>query len=238
VTVYRDTGIVLRTYRLGEADRIVVVLTPAHGKVRAVAKGVRKTKSRFGARLEPLSHCAFLFYEGRDLDIVSQADVIDHFATVRGDLDRLTKGIALCEAVDLITHEREPGERRYQMLLGALRALAAADRPLLVPAFFWKLLDAEGYRPEVDACVACGSDGPLVAFDLDQGGALCRSCRQGVAVSPEVFVLLQQILGGGLVAALNEPASTATHELESLATRAMEHNLERRLRAMGVLGRL
>ena len=79
VSLYRDTGIVLRTYKLGEADRIVVLLTAAHGKVRAVAKGVRKTKSRFGARLEPLTHVSLLLYEGRELDVVSQAETIDHF---------------------------------------------------------------------------------------------------------------------------------------------------------------
>ena len=92
-TIHRDEGIVLRTYKLGEADRIVVFLTKARGKVRAVAKGVRKTKSKFGSRLEPMSHCVLQLYEGRELDIVTQAESIDNFRAVREDLDRIGRGV-------------------------------------------------------------------------------------------------------------------------------------------------
>src|SRR5439155_4918512 len=142
-----DQGVVLRTIRLGESDRIVSLVTEGRGKVRAVAKGVRKTKSRFGGRLEPTSHVALQLYEGRELDVVTQAEVIDHFRVVREDLDRLARATPLLEAVDHIAEEREPNPRLYQMLVGALRALAAADSPLLVPAFFWKLLALEGFQP-------------------------------------------------------------------------------------------
>src|SRR5690606_38858944 len=101
VALYRDRGVVLRTYKLGEADRIVVMLTRGHGKIRAVAKGIRKTKSRFGGRLEPASHVDLLVYEGRgDLDIVSQAETVDHFAHVRDDLERLGRAVAILEAAD------------------------------------------------------------------------------------------------------------------------------------------
>jgi DNA repair protein RecO (recombination protein O) len=235
VSLYRDAGVVLRTYRLGEADRIVVLMTSEHGKVRAVAKGVRRTKSRFGARLEPLSHVALLLYEGRELDIVSQAETIDHFRSVRENLDRLTQGVALLEAVDQMAQEREPNPRLYQMLVGALRSLAARPAPLLVPAFYWKALAADGVHPELDCCVSCGAPGPLVAFDLEEGGLLCRTCRRGTAVSAPAVELLRRILGGGLVAALDEPPSPVTHEVGVLATRAMEHHLERRLRAIALL---
>jgi DNA repair protein RecO (recombination protein O) len=235
MTVYRDSGVVLRTYRLGEADRIVVLMTAQHGKVRAVAKGVRKPKSRFGARLEPLSHVAMLLYEGRQLDIVSQADSLDHFRALREDLDRLTRAMALLEVVDQVAQEREANTRLYQMLVGALRALAAQPAPLLVPAFYWKVLAAEGMRPELDACVSCGSPGPLVAFDVGEGGVLCRTCRRGRAISDDGVALLRRLLGGDLVGVLAEPASPATHEVEVLATEAMEHHLERRLRAVTLL---
>ncbi|MBK9181104.1 MAG: DNA repair protein RecO [Acidimicrobiales bacterium] len=233
--LYRDHGIVLRTYKLGEADRIVSLVTERHGKVRAVAKGVRKTSSRFGARLEPTSHVSLLLYEGRELDIVSQAETIDQFRAIRGDLHRLTRAIALLEAVDQVSQERHEDPHLYQMLLGALRQLDARDAPLLLPAFFWKLLAHEGFRPELDVCVSCGSDGPLVAFDLDEGGALCRSCRRGVPLSPEALDLLRRILGGGLAGVLAGPASPGTGELEALATRALEHHLERRLRSLTLL---
>ncbi len=233
--LYRDTGIVLRTYKLGEADRIVVLLTQHHGKVRAVAKGVRRTKSRFGARLEPLSHVSLLMYRGRDLDVVSQAESIDHFRALRDELDRLTRAVALLEVVDQLAQEHEENPRLYSMLLGALRSLAAQDAPLLVPAFFWKLLAAEGYEPVLDACVTCNEPGPIVAFDLTEGGVLCRNCRRGNALSPEALDLMRRILGGELVSALAESASPATHEVEVLATRAVEHHIERRLRVVALL---
>ncbi len=235
MSLYRDEGIVLRTWKLGEADRIVVVLTRGRGKVRAVAKGVRKTRSKFGARLEPTSHVALQFYEGRELDIVTQADSIDHFRAIRDDLDRLAKASALLEAVDQVAPEREANARLFAMLLGALRALSAANSPLVVPAFFLKVLALEGYRPVIDVCVACAAEEELVAFDADAGGTLCRSCRRGSAISPEALGLLRQILGGQLGAALNVAPSAATHEVDQLAIRAFEHHLERRLRSVHVI---
>ncbi len=170
----------LRTYKLGEADRIVVLLTAENGKVRAVAKGVRKTMSRFGARLEPMSHVRLLLYRGRELDIVSQAESVEPLAPMLASLDRASQGMAVLEAADQLALEREPNEQLYRMVIGALRTIAERPSPLVVPAFFWKLLAAEGLRPELDACVRCGEDGEaiaLVAFDLGEGGVLCRNCR-------------------------------------------------------------
>ena len=235
--LYRDQGVVLRTIKLGEADRIVTFVTQAHGKVRAVAKGVRKTKSRFGGRLEPMSHLALQFYEGRELDIVTQADTLDHFRPVRDDLDRVARATSLLEAVDQVAQEREPNPRLYQMLVGALRALAAGNAPLIVPAFFWKLLSLEGAHPLLDECASCGSPDGLEAFDLTQGGVLCRDCRRGIAVSAEALGVVRRILGGGLAEVLSEPAGPATYEVEHLASHALEQHLERRLRSLHVLDR-
>jgi DNA repair protein RecO (recombination protein O) len=235
MSLYRDTGVVLRTYRLGEADRIVVLMTAQHGKVRAVAKGVRKPKSRFGGRLEPTSHVSLLLYEGRQLDIISQAESLDYLRAIREDLDRLTRAMALLEVVDQVAQEGEPDARLYQMLVGALRTLAAQAAPLLVPAFYWKVLANDGLRPEIDGCVSCGAPEPLVAFDVAEGGTLCRTCRRGMALSAPALALLRRILGGDLVGALAEPASPATHEVEVLAIQAMEHHLERRLRTVTLL---
>ena len=229
--LYADRGVVLRTYRLGEADRIVVIFTEGHGKVRAVAKGVRKTKSRFGARLEPTSHVALLLYEGRELDVVTQADSIDHHPAVRSDLGRLAKATAVVEAVDHVSQDREADANRYRMVVGALRALERQDSPLLVAAFYWKVLAAEGVAPIVDACARCGATTGLVAFDLVEGGVLCRACRSGVPISEGALALLRRVLSGGLTAALAEPAGPATYELDALATGAFEVHVERRLKA-------
>lgn len=235
--LYRDHGIVLRTYKLGEADRIIHLVTEHHGKVRAVAKGVRKTRSKFGARLEPTSHIAVQLYEGRELDIVTQAESVDHFRGLRDDLDRLTRAVTMLEAVDQVSMEREPNPKLYRMLLGGLRSLAQHDSPLVVAAFLWKLLSLEGFQPMVDSCATCGRTDDLVAFDLEEGGVLCRTDRQGTAITPEALDLLRRILGGQLAAALNEDPSPATVELDHLAVRAMEHHLERRLRSVGLLDR-
>ena len=225
--LYRDTGVVLRTYKLRESDRIVIFHTAENGKVRAVAKGVRKTKSKFGARLEPTSHVALQLYEGRELDIVTQAESIDHFRPIRDDLDRLGRAVTMLETVDQVAMEREPNPALYRMLLGALRSLAARNTPLVVAGFHWKLLALEGFRPVVETCVLCEEDEDLVAFDPVEGGLLCSQHRRGTRVSPAAVELLRQILGGRLAQALDEPASPATHEVE--------HHLERRLRSVGVL---
>ena len=232
--LYRDTAVILRTYKLGEADRIVVMLTEHHGKVRAVAKGVRKTTSKFGARLEPLSHVHLLLYQGRELDIVSQADSVETRASLVGDLDHLTSGLAIVEAVEQMTMEREPAPHIYRMLVGALRTVAARSGPLVVSSFYWKLLASEGVRPELDACVRCGATEPLIAFDVLEGGVLCRSCRTGAPISADALELMRMILGGRMNEALDVPASFATHEVASHATRALEHHLERRLRTVAM----
>jgi DNA repair protein RecO (recombination protein O) len=243
VGLYRDQGIVLRTWRLGESDRIVNLLTERHGKVRAVVKGVRKTKSRFGSRLEPMVHCSLLFYEGRELDIVTQAEALEVFRPVREDLARLAKASSLLEATDQLAQERHAAPRLYAMLLGGLRALAAHDAALLVPAFFLKLLSTEGFHPLLDECAVCGGRYGLSGFDLAQGGVLCVSCTAGrggddVSLSDAGLDLVRRILGGDLVGALAAPVTPATTEVERLATRAMEHHLERRLRSVPVAGAL
>jgi DNA repair protein RecO (recombination protein O) len=158
---------------------------------------------------------------------------------VREDLDRLAKATSLLESVDQVTQERSSAPRVYQMLLGALRALAAQNSALLVPAFFWKLLSAEGVHPLLEQCARCGvtDPGELVAFELAEGGVLCRSCRSGVPISADALALLRRILGGGLASCLGEPASRATREVDHLATAAMETHLERRLRSISVLDR-
>ena len=243
MSLYRDNGVVLRTYRLGEADRIVVLMTAGHGKVRAVAKGVRKTKSRFGSRLEPGSNASLLLYEGRELDIVTQAETIDYFRPIRDDLNRMTDAMAMLEAVDHTAQEREPDGRLYQMLVAALRTLAGREErsALLVGAFYWKLLSLGGYGPLLDCCASCGAGGSsgdsveLVAFDLTEGGALCRGCRRGQPISPEALSLLRRVLEGGLAGALAEPESPVVTEVAMLAIHSMEQHLERRLRAVRIL---
>lgn len=235
--LYRDTGVVLRTYKLRESDRIVVIHTEENGKVRAVAKGVRKTRSKFGARLEPMSHVRLLLYGGRELDIVSQAESVESLAPMLSSLDRASQGLAALEAVDQLSLEREPNPQLYRMIVGVLRTIAERPSPVNVPAFYWKLLANEGVRPRLDACIRCDRCEPdvqLVAFDLNEGGVLCRDHRSGQALSAGALALMRDILDGRLVQALAEEESPVTHEVSALATHAVEFHIERRLRAVAM----
>ncbi len=234
MSVYRDSAVVLRNYKLGESDRIIVMMTSQHGKVRAVAKGIRKTKSRFGARLEPLSHIDVQLYQGRNLDIVTQVDLISSSYLLHQDLDRLLQGISMLEAVDHISIDRVPAPYLYRMLVGAISELSKHASPIVLAAFYWKLLAAEGVTPEINVCVGCMSDGELVAFDLLEGGAQCRSCRTGVSITPQALELLGQILGGQLIEALAREETAATAEVTHLATQSMEHHIERRLKSVSM----
>jgi len=236
VSLYRDDAVVLRTYKLGEADRIVVLLTRANGKVRAVAKGVRRTKSKFGSRLEPGSHIEVQLHEGRgDLDIVTQAETADSRPRTREDMSRLGHAAALLEAVDLVAQDRQPNAKLFDMLVGGLRTIEDRNPPLITAAFYLKLLAAEGVAPELHTCVVCGEpDGDLV-LALEAGGVRCRTCGGGRPISDEALAVSRAVLGGGLVAVLDLPDGDVAREVDTLATAALEGHLERRLRSVRVL---
>ena len=150
MALYRDEAVVVRTYKLGEADRIVVLFTRDRGKVRAVAKGVRKTSSRFGARLEPMSHVALQLYEGRELDTITQAESLEHFRELREDLERITRAASILEVVDHMTQEREPNAKLYTMLVGAAHARHAGPSArrarVLLQAAGSRRIPADGRR--------------------------------------------------------------------------------------------
>jgi DNA repair protein RecO (recombination protein O) len=237
VSLYRDQGVVLRTIKLGETDRIVSVLTQGHGKIRAVAKGIRKPGSRFGARLEPMSHVALQCYRGRELDIVTQTETIEANRALREHYGCLTHAVSMLEAADQVAQDREPNPALYRMLVGALRTLAADPNPLVSAAFFWKLLSLEGFHPLLDVCASCGGEGPFPAFDVDEGGVLCESCGRfaGRRIRAESLETLRRILGGELRSALAEAVNETTTETERLAVSTLEHHLERRLRSAALL---
>lgn len=246
--LYRDTAVVLRSYKLGESDRIVVFLTEHHGKVRAVAKGVRKTRSKFGGRLEPLSYVNVQFHRGSNLDVVAQVETVDAAASLFGDLDVMTEASAILEAVDQLVPDREPVPQIYRMLVGARRTLVERPSPLVVPAFLWRLLSSEGVRPELDRCVVCGESGddvPMVAVDFERGGTQCRGCRTGVSISSAALTMMRDIVGGRLNQVLEDAhrpgrqqlGDPVSHEVGQLATRAFETHIERRLRSLGIFER-
>lgn len=232
---YRTGAVVLRTYKSGEADRIVVLMTEHHGKVRAVAKAARKSK-RTAALLDSLSHIDVQLYRGKgELDTVTQVQAIDTFSGIRSDLDRLTRAASFVEAVDHITPDRQPHDRLYRMLVGALRTVDGPNQ-LLVPAgFFLKVLALEGLEPVLDRCVSCGASEPLVSFDPIQCGTRCSSCRSGIPLTDEGIRICRLILNGGLSAALGLPEGPVLHDVNRLAATMFEHQTERRLKSLSTL---
>jgi len=211
---YRDDGVVLRTHKLGEADRIITLLTRQNGRVRAVAKGVRRTKSRFGGRLEPFTHVDVLIHPGRSLDVIQQAEVIRAYGKpLATDYPRYTAGTAMLETAEKFTPvEKEPAIRQFLLLIGGLRALGEADAPdylddaddldaadefeaptreprLVLDAYLLRSLALEGYAPALEECARCGvaaasGTRPLVAFTVAAGGMVCANCRMPGSASP------------------------------------------------------
>src|SRR4051812_44047808 len=185
--LYRDAAIVLRTQKLGEADRIVTLLTRERGKVRAVAKGVRRTRSRFGARLEPFMMTDVQLYEGLNLDTVTQAETIAPYGErLVADYPRYTAGAAMLETADRLTEEREPAVQQFLLLAGGLRTLAEGshDPSLVLDAYLLRSLSVAGWAPSFVDCSRCGAPGPHRAFAVAAGGVVCPSCRPPGSVGP------------------------------------------------------
>ncbi len=232
-----DDAIVLRTFRSGEADRLAVLWTRDHGKVRVLAKAARKPTSRLGGALEPLAHVGIDAVEGRGgRYIVRHVVHRDRYLTLRGDYERLVAGFAVVEAVDAIPADDVADANIYHLIRRVLATLNDESfHPALIPAsFFMRLLALDGSAPVLDACAACGRDSPLVAFDAGVGGVLCSQCRSGHALSTEGLILLRRIAGGDLASVLRESDPPGAGEVSALAHGAIEQHFGRRLRASRV----
>ncbi|NAZ88687.1 DNA repair protein RecO [Kineococcus sp. T90] len=199
---YRDEAVVLRTAKLGEADRIITLLTRHHGRVRAVAKGVRRTSSRFGARLEPFTCVDVQLHRGRNLDTVTQVDVLAPLgAVIAADYGLYTAGHALLETAERFTEvERESNTQQYLLLVGALRTLARREHAatLVLDAFLLRSMAVAGYAASFADCARCGAPGPHRAFSVPAGGAVCPVCRPpgSAAPDPRTLELLAALLTG------------------------------------------
>jgi DNA repair protein RecO (recombination protein O) len=178
--VYKTPAIVLRQRRLGETDKIITLYSAEHGKLEAVAKGVRRTTSRLAGHVEPLSHGHFMLAHGRNLDIITQVQTIETFQPLRDDLARLSRAFYAGELVDRATEEHQENFPLYRLLLDTLRRLAQQEDLDLVLRFFEMALLVElGYSPQTDRCVICegelGVEGNVWAAGA--GGVLCPNCR-------------------------------------------------------------
>jgi DNA repair protein RecO (recombination protein O) len=237
VTVYRDSAVVLRTGKLGEADRIVTLLTRRTGRVRAVAKGVRRTSSKFGGRLEPFSHVDLQLAVGRSLDVVTQAVSLDAFGPVlAADYPRYTAATAIAETAERLTaEEREPSLRLYLLLVSALRALAETGRDpsLVLDAFLLRATALAGWATALRECARCGQPGPHAAFSVASGGSLCPDCRAVGAARPAPATLeLMAALAEGDWSVAERADASCRREGSGLVAALVQFHLERQLRSL------
>jgi DNA repair protein RecO (recombination protein O) len=240
---YKEQGIVLRSHKLGEADKIVTIMTQGSGKVRGVAKGIRKTTSRFGARLEPFTHVSLMLYRGRGaLDTVTQAEIIAPHLHIREDLARFAAGETMLEAVDKVAEEHERNVRLMLLLLSGCRALDAepTDPAATAESFTLKLLSLSGFHPAVTACAVCGGRDPQL-WDAGLGGAVCSECAEpGAApVSAAALAYLAALALVDLAEAgdMPEPDRHIRKECRGLLYGFAEYHLERRMKSVPLLVR-
>lgn len=238
MAVYRDEAVVLRTAKLGEADRIITMLTKEHGKVRAVAKGVRRTKSRFGARLEPFMRVDLLLNEGRTFDSIRQAESLAAYAAgITGDYRSYTAANAMCEtASDLFAAEHEPAPAQYRLLIAALGALSrhAHDAQAISLSYILRAMALAGWTIRLDSCVVCGRQ-QISYFSAPAGGAMCADDRtpDATRVDERVFAQLRALEQGDWQS-VDEllPIDART---ENIVREWAQYYLERPIRSLGLL---
>jgi len=234
----KEEAVILRAYDLGEADRILVLLTPGSGIIRAVAKGIRRTKSKFGGRLEPFNRVKVVLHRGRNLHTVTGAEVLDPHPGIREDFWRYLFGEAILEAVERGVEEGQVIPRLYTALCISLKAMESGPPLPLTAAFLLKFCALVGYRPHLGRCLHCGErpEGSSVALDLEEGGIVCERCLKSEGgrgrlplMTFGVITRAEWLLGQELRRIDREEAED--QECLSLAVDFAERFLGKRLRA-------
>lgn len=243
MAVYRDQAVVLRTQKLGEADRIITLFTKEHGRIKAVAKGVRRTKSKFGARLEPTSYVDLQLFAGKSLDIVTEVASIENFGEeLSGDYKDWTTANSILEAAERFTeNEHEPALQQFNLVVGALRALAhkTYDSSLILDAYLLRSLAVAGFAPSMTVCSRCEKPGPHKYFSLVGGGSVCSDCKPSAAATPtpETLQLMADLMTGEWVGAV-ERDPKSRREASGLIAAYLQWHLERGLRSLPLVERI
>jgi DNA repair protein RecO (recombination protein O) len=231
----KTEAVVLRSMRYGEADRILHLYTPTRGRISAIAKGVRKTRSRFGGRLEPFFHLRLVLHEGRsDLLTVTSAETVSPHARLREGGATLDAAARACDAVNRLFGEAEPSEPVWFLLVNELGLLERDPRHAGHAnqlAFRLKLLVAAGFAPQLSACAACGEPEHLVGFSGAAGGVVCASCEGGgFPLAAEAHTFLTDALARPLAEA-PQGTDRALRQAERAIAETVEHHAHVRLRA-------
>jgi DNA repair protein RecO (recombination protein O) len=231
-------AVVLGSRPMGEADRVLRLFTRELGRVDAVVKGVRKTTSRWGGRLEPFTIGDLMLYEGRSLYTVTQAQLVDVFRRLREDREALAAAAVVCEAAAVLFAEREPEERVYALLRNTLRELdegiegPAVQAPLLLGALL-KLLFEAGYLPVLDRCAGCGGGRRALGFSAARGGLVCDACLdECVPITPEAVEAMCTGVSEPLTVLRAMPPSAAVAEALRDAHELYAYHSGSRLRAL------
>ena len=233
---FKTEAVVLRSLRLGEADRVLHLYTEDRGRVGAVAKGVRRVKSRFGGRLEPLSRVKLIMHEGRgDLCTITAADTVHAHPTLRERGASIERATQACDAVLRLFDAAEPNRPAYNLLCHEL-ALLDADASLATPAqalaFRMKLLLAAGFVPELAGCAACGEREHLGAFSAAAGGVVCPGCEAGsFPLGAEAHSFMVDALAKPLAEAPEAPG-IALRQVDRAVSETVEHHAHVRLRRL------
>jgi len=245
--LYRDDAVVLRVQKLGESDRIITLLTRRNGRLRAVARGVRRTNSKFGARLEPFGHIDLQLAGspegvGSNLHSISQVEGVNLYGKkFLTDYPRYTAASAIAETAERLSPvEREPSLRLFQLTLGALKALAAGEHStsLVLDAYLLRGMAFAGWAPAFAQCAVCGTDGPHGAFSVPAGGSVCPDCRPPGAAHPAPATLtLMAALTNGDWPFADTTAPSVRRECSGLVAAHLQWHMERNLRALPLVDR-
>jgi DNA repair protein RecO (recombination protein O) len=231
----RDVGAVLRTYKLGESDRIVVFLTTQHGKIRGVAKGARKSGSKYSARLEPGSVVDFQWISGKsELVRITQVETVNSNRHLRENLDLFSSAQRMLEAVDLLCEDNTAHEDLALMIIRALKTMNETKSAATCGAFLFKALSLEGFAPSVTNCFKCGTADNLNSFSITKGSFFCDDCTDPgcVIVLDHTREMIEAIFDGRLNAVISNEVSNITQEVEALAVAMIEYHTGKRLKSL------
>ncbi|MFJ2144645.1 DNA repair protein RecO [Glutamicibacter sp. NPDC087831] len=238
---YHTRGLVLRTHKLGEADRIITLLTP-NGIVRAVAKGVRRTSSRMGATLEPFMEVDALLVMGRNLDIVSQAQLRNPYGQLLVmDYPSYTVANAMSEIAEkLLETESDSALQQYQLFHGAIALLSKqrVDSGAVLDSYILRALSVAGWAPSFTDCVRCGKPGPHQALHVQLGGVVCPECRPSGSLSPHPVTIeyLQALLEGDW-STVAEAGPRARNQAADIVANYLQWHLERAVNSLRLVER-
>lgn len=238
---YRTRGIILRTYKLAEADRIIVVLTAERGQIRAVAKGVRRTTSKFGSTLEPFMHTRLQLVPRRNLDVIVQTETIHPYGMMlTNDYDSFGAASAMVETAEQLTRDEDTvgGSAHYQLLHGAIAALArrAAAPKMLLTSYLLRALALAGWAPTFDKCSKCGIEGHHNWLSVPLGGVVCDDCAppQTTYAPDDVVALLSALLLGDWPA-IEDAQNGQIRQATRFVAQYLQYHLEKNLQSLAVM---